>query len=219
MLAVVALVIVVVVVIVAAPVTLAALGTAVLAGLAAAGSVLAVAGVVGTVGLAAKVGGIATGDESVSVGWVVFDGLLMALPLVGKLAKLRGLAGAGKAANTIDDLPIPHATRLEAAEQATAGRLLKHPEYTGGRLIESPHKGAEYVDELGRSYDAMGEPKASQYWNEQKFLRAIDKHVQKSNDFTVIDLTDFAPEHIEIVRDYVNSLPPKARETIIRIGF
>src|SRR5579885_1517160 len=80
---------------------------------------------------------------------------------------------------------IPNATRLSTAEQATAARLQAQ---TGLTLRESPHRGAEYIDDLGRTYDALGDPRASQFWDEKRFLSSIDHHLLKSNDFTVIDL-------------------------------
>ncbi len=111
---------------------------------------------------------------------------------------------------------IPNATRLSEAEQATAGRLQAQ---TGRTLKESRHVGAEYVDEFGKTYDALGTPKASQFWSEQQFLRSIDSHLLKSTDFTVIDLTGFRESHITTVRNYVNGLPAASQTKIIRIGF
>src|SRR5262249_47170890 len=111
---------------------------------------------------------------------------------------------------------IPNATRLSPAEQATAARLQAQ---TGLRLRESPHVGSEYVDDLGRTYDALGDPIASQFWNEQQFLRSIDSHLLKSNDFTVIDMTGFAQQQIDVVRNHVNGLPRASQAKIIRIGF
>jgi hypothetical protein len=111
---------------------------------------------------------------------------------------------------------IPNATRLSPAEQATAARLQAQ---TGVKLRESPHRGAEYIDDLGRTYDALGDPKASQFWNERLFLNSIDHHLLKSNDFTVIDLTGFTQQQIAVVRNYINSLPQGSQAKIIRIGF
>ena len=78
---------------------------------------------------------------------------------------------------------------------------------------------ADYVDDHGVSYDAMGTPAASEYWNQREFFRSIDRHVAKPNDFTVIDLTSFTPEQITLVRGYVESLPAAQQATIIRIGW
>jgi hypothetical protein len=120
--------------------------------------------------------------------------------------------GAGIAAEG-----IPGATRLSEVEQATAQRLLNaQPEL---KLTESAHEGAEYVDQFGRTYDALGNPKASQFWNEQQFLNQIDKHLLKSNDFTVVDLTGFTDAQITTVKSYINSLPAASQAKIIRIGF
>jgi hypothetical protein len=52
----------------------------------------------------------------------------------------------------------------------------------GRTFGESPHVGAEYVDDLGRSFDALGSPAASAHWNQTQFLRSIDSHLLKSND-------------------------------------
>jgi len=113
--------------------------------------------------------------------------------------------------------PIPDAQRLSDAEQATAGRLMaQRPDI---KLSESPHVGAEYVDQFGRSYDQMGKPAASTYWNERQFLRSIDEHLLKSNDYTVIDLTDFTPAQRQVVSNYVDGLSQVSRDRIIRIGF
>ena len=51
-------------------------------------------------------------------------------------------------------------------------------------FVESEHVGAEYIDNLGRTYDAVGQPGASQFWNEEQFLKSIDDHLLKSNDTT-----------------------------------
>jgi hypothetical protein len=111
---------------------------------------------------------------------------------------------------------IPNATRLSPAEQATAARLQAQ---TGLKLRESPHRGAEFIDDLGRTYDALGNPKASQFWNEKRFLNSIDNHLLKSNDFTVIDLTGFTQQQFTVVRNYVDGLPQASQAKIIRIGF
>jgi len=111
---------------------------------------------------------------------------------------------------------IPNATRLTEAEQSTAARLQAQ---TGLTLRESWHIGSEYVDEFFRTYDAIGNPKASEFWNAPQFSSQIGKHLLKSNDFTVIDLVGFKCEQIITVRNHVDSLPKKSREKIIRIGF
>jgi hypothetical protein len=112
---------------------------------------------------------------------------------------------------------IPGAKRLSQSEQATAARLLQdRPDL---QLVESEHLGAEYVDQSGRTYDALGNPAASKYWNEDQFLRSIDSHLLKSNDFTVIDLTGFTKDQINAVSHYINNLPSASRDKIIRIGF
>jgi len=65
----------------------------------------------------------------------------------------------------------------------------------------------------------MDEPAASTSWHEREFFKSIDRHLLKSNDFTVIDLTGFTPEHVAVVTRYVDSLAPEAQSTIVRLGF
>ncbi len=113
----------------------------------------------------------------------------------------------------------PRLQGLRPAEVDTAVRLVQLPPFTSRRFSKSPHVGAEYVDDLGRTYDALGTPAASRHWNEKEFRRAIDTHLLKSNDFTVVDLTGFSNEQISAVRAYVDSLPPADQAKMVRIGF
>jgi len=122
-------------------------------------------------------------------------------------------AGAGELVG------IPGATRLSAAEQATAARLRRLAGFSGLTFRESPHVGAEYVDELGRSYDALGTPRAAAYWNKHQFLASIGQHLLKSNDFTVVDASGFRPHHVAAVRDYLDSLPTHVQARVVRIEF
>jgi RHS repeat-associated protein len=151
----------------------------------------------------------------------VESGLAEAEAAAAEAARVAEVARAAEAARVADaaEIGIPGASRLSSGEQATAARLQELPEFAGRTFTESPHVGAEYVDDLGRTYDAMGEPAASTYWNETEFLRSIDRHIVKSNDFTVIDLSGFTPEQVAAVTRYVDSLSPEAQATIVRIGF
>lgn len=135
-------------------------------------------------------------------------------PAVGKLGEVA--ADAVKGADEAEKA-IPEATRLREVEQGTASRLLQAK--PGLKLTESSHIGSEYVDQFGKTYDAVGSPAASKFWNQEKFLSAIDEHLLKSNDFTVVDLTGFTKEQIEIIRNYIDSLPATSQAKIIRIGF
>jgi hypothetical protein len=107
-------------------------------------------------------------------------------------------------------------TRLHPDEIATGERLTRQ---LGRDLSESPHLGAEFVDDLGRTYDACGRPAAAKFWNEPKFLKSIDSHLLKSNDFTAVDLTGFTNAQKVTVRAYIDGLPAASQARIIRIGF
>jgi hypothetical protein len=128
-------------------------------------------------------------------------------------------------AETLESLEVATARgilepgRLTEAEEATVIRLKQVPELWDRDFWTSEHKGAEYIDDLGRSLDAMGAPRASQYWNEEKFLNAIHQHLLKSNDFTVIDLTGFTAEQVAAVNRYLGTLDEKQLAKVIKIGF
>jgi hypothetical protein len=116
--------------------------------------------------------------------------------------------------------PDPNA-RLSGPERDTLNRIRE--EYPDRDFKASTEeRDGEYTDGQGRTYDQMGDPKASQYWNPrsaQKFYRAIDAHLNKSMDFTVIDLTGFSEQSASDIASYVDSLPADLQAKIIRIGF
>jgi hypothetical protein len=89
----------------------------------------------------------------------------------------------------------------------------------GKRLRESPHIGAEYIDDLGRSYDAVGHPNSKEFWNAQQFFDSFDGHLLKPNYRTVIDASNFSPSQIAQVRAHLAGLTQAQLDTIIRIGF
>ena len=72
---------------------------------------------------------------------------------------------------------------------------------------------------MGKTYDAMGQPRASRFWDAGKLMDSIDAHVLKSNDFTVIDLTGFTAAQIGEARAYLGGLAPAQLARIIRVGF
>jgi hypothetical protein len=116
--------------------------------------------------------------------------------------------------------PDPNA-RLSPSERDTLNRLQeKYPDRDFNPSAEE--RDGEYTDGQGRTYDQMGDPRASKYWNPtsvQKFYRAIDAHLNKSMDFTVIDLTGFSEQSAADITSYVDSLPADLQAKIIRIGF
>jgi Domain of unknown function (DUF4157) len=106
-------------------------------------------------------------------------------------------------------------SRLRPQEAKTMERLEK----MGIDVKESAHVGAEYEDAQGRSYDQMGDPRASQYWNQEAFEASIQDHLLKQNEFTVIDMTDFTAVQQQAVSDYVSRLSPGQQAKIIKVGF
>lgn len=86
----------------------------------------------------------------------------------------------------------PDFDNLRPAEQDTLIRLQEQrPDIQPAprdRFGEDP--GYEYVDSEGHTYDQMGNPRASQFWGRQRdnFLKQIGEHLDKSVDYTVIDM-------------------------------
>lgn len=94
-------------------------------------------------------------------------------------------------------------TRLDPDELNTGLRLLDEKPDLGLQLSESPHEGAEFVDQFGNTYDAMGKPAAYQNWNPWQFFRSISTHLLKANTFTVIDLTGASAAQAAAIQAYV----------------
>jgi hypothetical protein len=125
------------------------------------------------------------------------------------------------AAKAIDEELEASLARLRPAERDTLARAQqKHPELDLKPVAEE--RDGEYIDSQGRTYDQMGNPRASQYWSERgarRFEEAIDDHLRKSVDFTMIDLTGFNEQAVSDIRAYVDSLSPEQQAKIVRIGF
>jgi hypothetical protein len=109
-------------------------------------------------------------------------------------------------------------SNARASEQATAGRVAAKPEFAGRtfRSPPPPDPGFDWADDLGRTFDAMGDGTKSKYFKLEQFKASIDHHLLKGNTFTVIDMTGYSPDQIAAVRAYVDTLPAGA---IIRVGF
>jgi hypothetical protein len=115
----------------------------------------------------------------------------------------------------------PSTPFTDPAERATALRLADDPGFDG-RVFSAPplpDPGHDWVDDLGRTYDAMGDGTRAKHLRLPAFTRSIDHHLNKGNDFTVIDLTGYSREQVIEIGDYVNALPPEKRATIVRVGF
>jgi hypothetical protein len=112
------------------------------------------------------------------------------------------------------------ARNLSRSEQATLDRMTADPKFSNRGLRPSAaERDGEYTDNAGRVYDQMGDPKASQYWNEASFLKSIRDHLNKSIDYVVIDLNGFSVEQAGAVNRFLGTLTPQELSRIIRIGF
>lgn len=116
----------------------------------------------------------------------------------------------------------PNLGRLRPAERETLARAQEeYPEL--GLKASAEERDGEYIDSQGRTYDQMGDPNTSRFWDRpgapQKFYQAIQDHLTKSMDFTVIDLTGFSEQSTADIQQYVDSLPPAQQARILRIGF
>ena len=85
----------------------------------------------------------------------------------------------------------------------------------GETLRVSEHAGEEFVSASGKTFDALGKPEAYAFWNQAEFLKSIDRHLLKSVDFTVIDLTGAKIDQINAIRSHVGSLAKELQERLI----
>jgi hypothetical protein len=111
---------------------------------------------------------------------------------------------------------IPGASK-EVIEAATHFRLEKL--LPKRKLRRSTDDFVDYLDDLGRTYDQIGNPAMVPYWHHQKcfFFRQIDRHLQKA-DFTVVDVTGF-PDHIkDEIYEHILGLSDQL-DKLILIGF
>ena len=116
--------------------------------------------------------------------------------------------------------PCPIIPGLRPAEQASLTRLAQLPEFADRTFSAAPTSRVDWIDDLGRTYDQLGNPVASQHWayQESNFLQQISDHVAKA-DFAVIDMTGFTQSQIDTVRQYVDALPQADQDKIVRLGF
>jgi hypothetical protein len=90
----------------------------------------------------------------------------------------------------------------------------------GRPLWDSAHPGADFIDDLGRTYDAIGTPSASRFWNEGQFLESVTRHLLKSDNISVIDMTGFTEAQKAAVSAHLGKLQRASRSLqIVRIGF
>jgi uncharacterized protein YukE len=115
----------------------------------------------------------------------------------------------------------PYLWRLSESERRTLPRLqAMFPDRVF--RVSPEERDGEYFDDLGRTYDQIGDPATSKYWSQrdaQRFAAAIDGHLLKSVHFVVIDLTGFSDQSTADISRYVDSLPEAEQARIIRIGF
>jgi len=127
----------------------------------------------------------------------------------------------GDLEGSLDKAMDPNLARLSDPEAATLTRLQE--EFPDRNFsVSAEERDGEFTDSQGRTYDQIGDPQASAHWSAraaQVFYKSIAKHLLKSMDFTVIDLTGFSDQAISDITSYVDSLPEAEQAKIIRIGF
>lgn len=97
---------------------------------------------------------------------------------------------------------------LKPGEADTASRLMADPSYNGGQLrgFAENNAGEDFIDENGKTYDAIGTARAYSNWNSPQFLRALYGHLyQKSADYTVLDLTGASSDQIDSIFSAMDS--------------
>ena len=157
------------------------------------------------------------GELLLSTATGTFSGALFAGGLRA-LAGVRSLVSRAPVARAIASITPAAFPNLADQELATLRTLTSDPRLAGRVFQPSEHVGAEVVDDLGRSYDFLGTPQASNYWNPTQFFRSIRAHLLKSNDFTVVDLSGFSDDQVQTVRQYLGQLSAADQARIIQVG-
>jgi ribosomal protein S15P/S13E len=141
-----------------------------------------------------------------------------------KLADAKAAKGSGQgpAASGPATLDPSMAANARPAEQLTAKRLADgYPEFNGRtfKAPPPPDPGYDWADDLGRTYDAMGDGTKSNYFKLKQFTDSIDSHLLKGNNFTVIDATGYTSDQVAAIKQYVDGLPAAQQAAIRRVGF
>ncbi len=65
----------------------------------------------------------------------------------------------------------------------------------------------------------MGDGTAARHLKVPLFIRSVDRHLRKGNEFTVVDLTGYSAAQIRPIKKHIDALPVAQQSTIMRIGF
>lgn len=103
---------------------------------------------------------------------------------------------------------------VEAASQARTQLKL------GKNLKPSPDPAVDWVDDIGKTYDQIGNPAMVPFWAKQReqFFAQVQRHLKKA-DFTVVDVTDFPPAIKEEISEYLLKLTDAEFDKIVAVGF
>ncbi|WP_344662101.1 RHS repeat-associated core domain-containing protein [Catenulispora subtropica] len=93
-------------------------------------------------------------------------------------------------------------TELKGDEPGTAQRLMEAPEYNGGQLRGFRNtNNPDFLDERGRTYDAVGGPTAwtNPDYNEAAMHKSVWRHIYAKSgfDYTVLDLSGASSHQID----------------------
>lgn len=104
--------------------------------------------------------------------------------------------------------------QFRPSEAEAAKRLEK----TVGPLKRDPSKTGDWVDQNGKTYDAVG-PAPSEHFDPESFNGQIDRHLRKQGlDVVVVDVEGLSPEQEGQVRKHVGDLPLSEQGRVIVQG-
>lgn len=173
-----------------------------------AGLALAIAGFVffPPAGVAALAGGGVILVPTVTGGFLALEALGISGILLSQ-ATGDGSGGAAEEEARLRKLgEDPDTKGYRPSERETAQRIEGE---RGVTLERSRRQGEDWVDEQGRSYDAVGNFD-SRYFDAQwpHLQQVIKEHLLKA-DFVPVDVSKFTPSQIEQVRQFVRTLGPR----------
>ena len=114
------------------------------------------------------------------------------------------------------ELGLDPATKTFRAIEAQVGTRLESQ--IGRRLSRDLSGAADWVDDLGRTFDAVG-PIPSKHFNLQSVTKSISSHLNKQGlDKVVVDLRGLSSSQAAQVSRYISNLPSSQSSRIIVLG-
>lgn len=99
--------------------------------------------------------------------------------------------------------------------------MIRLSEKTGRKVRPADHKGIDYIDEDGHTYDAIGGGAAGDKLDIKEYTSSFMEHYRHktSTDRVVVDVTGMSPQQKKAVRELLDGLCESDKARTIELGF